>query len=146
MKHFTEEHVEAMIKLRYGALVEEYDAPSHVPFWKLGKIFKCSGGLVRRLIQTRFKTILRSKLPLIEQMKQTREANERERYGYRFLKEHEVRWMTDKKTLDRQIGMSLSDRVVDGRRNFPNIHLNPTLLREVYRKAGIRKKKYVWYK
>ena len=69
MKNFTEEHVEAMIKLRYGALVDDYDAPSHVPYWKLGKIFKCSGGLVRSLIRNKMKSDARSKLPLIEQMK-----------------------------------------------------------------------------
>ena len=101
MKNFTEEQVDTMIKLRYGALVDNYDAPSHVPFWKLGKIFKCSGTLVRRMIQTKFKAVERKKLPLIEQMKQTWEANAREKYGYRFLKDHEVRWLTEKKTLDR---------------------------------------------
>jgi len=50
MKHFNEEHVEAMIKLRYGGLVDSYEAPSYVPFWKLGKLFKCSGTLVRKLV------------------------------------------------------------------------------------------------
>ena len=146
MKHFNEEHVEAMIKLRYGGLVDSYEAPSYVPFWKLGKLFKCSGTLVRKLVQAKFARDARSKLPLIEQMKQTREANRRERYGYRFLKAHEVQWLTEKKTLDRQVGMSLYDRVIDGKKTFPTIHLNPTLLREVYRKAGIKKKKYAWFK
>ena len=79
-------------------------------------------------------------------MRQTREANRRERYGYRFLKAHEIQWMTEKKTLDRQVGMSLFDRVTDCQKTFPTIHLNRTLLRKVYRKAGIRKKKYVWFK
>lgn len=42
--------------------------------------------------------------------------------------------------------MSLADRVVDGRKTFSAMHINRTLLREVYRRAGIRKKKYSWYK
>ena len=66
MKHFTDEHVEAMIKLRYGGLVNSYEAPSYVPFWKLGKIFKCSGTLVRKLIQAKFAADTRDRLPLIE--------------------------------------------------------------------------------
>ena len=55
-----------MIKLRYGGLVDSYEAPSYVPFWKLGKIFKCSGTLVRKLIQAKFAADTRNRLPLIE--------------------------------------------------------------------------------
>ena len=66
MKHFKEEHVEAMIKLRYGGLVDSYEAPSYVPFWKVGKIFKCSATLVRKLVQEKFAADSKNKLPLIE--------------------------------------------------------------------------------
>ena len=68
MKQFTEQHVNDMIKLRYGDEPDHYDAESHVPYWKLGKIFGCSGQLVRQLILAKFNTDARKNLPLIEQM------------------------------------------------------------------------------
>jgi|OM-RGC.v1.037262650 hypothetical protein len=55
-----------MVKLRYGREAGSYDEPSHVPYWKLGKIFGCSGSQVRLLIKARFAAAERKKLPLIE--------------------------------------------------------------------------------
>lgn len=42
--------------------------------------------------------------------------------------------------------MSLVDRCVQFRRQFPSAHINPTLLRLVYRKHGIKKKHIRWTK
>ena len=40
----------------------------------------------------------------------------------------------------------MKDRSDQFRREFPTAHMNPTLYREVYRRHGIKKKKYRWYK
>ena len=42
--------------------------------------------------------------------------------------------------------MSIVDRCRDIRREFPTIKMNPTLLRQVYSKFKIKKKKFRWYK
>ena len=42
--------------------------------------------------------------------------------------------------------MSIVDRCRDIRREFPAIKMNPTLLRQVYSKFKIKKKKFRWYK
>ena len=55
-------------------------------------------------------------------------------------------WMTDRETLQKQIGLSLADRVAATQKQFKTIHMNPTLLRKIYRKFGIKKKAFRWYK
>ena len=52
----------------------------------------------------------------------------RQRYGYRFLKQHEITWMTSARTLKIQTAMSLADRSKHFRREFPGKQMNPTLL------------------
>ena len=42
--------------------------------------------------------------------------------------------------------MSLKDRGTQFEREFPSAHMNPTLLRLVYRKHGIKKKRLKWTK
>ena len=42
--------------------------------------------------------------------------------------------------------MSLVDRCKHFLREFPTAKMNPTLLRQVYRLHGVKKKKYRWYK
>ena len=42
--------------------------------------------------------------------------------------------------------MSLVDRCKHFLQEFPTAKMNPTLLREVYRQHGIKKKKLRWYK
>ena len=79
-------------------------------------------------------------------MKRQRAKEERQRWGYRFLKRHQLEWMTAKATLERQAGMSLADRAVAIRKEFKGIHINRTMLRKVYAKSGIKKKKFSWYK
>ena len=85
-------------------------------------------------------------LPLLEQLAYARQKHDRRRWGYRFLKPHEIQWLTSSGTLRAQIGISLKDRCPLFLRKFLGSHMNPTLLREVYRRHGIRKKKYRWVK
>jgi hypothetical protein len=42
--------------------------------------------------------------------------------------------------------LSLKDRSRNFEKEYPQAHMNPTLLREIYRRHGIRKKKFRWYK
>ena len=42
--------------------------------------------------------------------------------------------------------MSLVDRCKHFRRQFPGVQMNTALLRLVYRKHGIKKKKLKWFK
>ena len=70
----------------------------------------------------------------------------RTNYGYRFLKAHEISWITSRQTLRQQTALSLVDRCRHFRREFPTAHINPTLLRQVYTRHFIKKKKLRWYK
>ena len=54
--------------------------------------------------------------------------------------------MTSKRTLEKQVGSSLADRVTAIKKEFKGIHMNPTLLSKIYKKSGIKKKKFTWYK
>ena len=62
------------------------------------------------------------------------------------MKEHEIKWLTNIDTLKQQTVLSLKDRSTEFQRQFPAAHMNPTLLRLVYRKHGINLKKIRWYK
>ena len=54
--------------------------------------------------------------------------------------------MTSADTLKRQTGLSLADRCKAFQREFPAPPMNMSLLRKVYAKHGIRKKKYQFFK
>ena len=43
-------------------------------------------------------------------MQLAKEKHERKRWGFRFLKPHEIEWMTSSETLRAQTGLSLKDR------------------------------------
>ena len=45
-----------------------------------------------------------------------------------------------------QTALSLADRCDHYRREFPDSHMNPTLLRQIYKLHKCKKKKYRWYK
>ena len=57
-----------------------------------------------------------------------------------------MQWLTSNATLRAQTALSLKDRSQHFMREHPAAHMNPTLLREVYRRQGIKKKKLRWYK
>ena len=64
----------------------------------------------------------------------------------RFIKKHEVEWLINDNTLRNQTGMSLQDRCDQFSREFPQAHINRTLLRQIYVRHGIKKKCLKWYK
>ncbi len=71
---------------------------------------------------------------------------QRQNWGYRFLKKHEIAWLTSRETLKLQTALSLKDRCQHFLREFPTAHMNTFLLRQIYRQKGIKKKKYRWFK
>ena len=49
MKEFTEEQVDAIIKLKWGRLATEPSGPTYVANAALAKLFKVSGGKIMQL-------------------------------------------------------------------------------------------------
>ena len=82
----------------------------------------------------------------MEQLRLTQKVSQRQRWGYRFLKKHELEWLTSRSRLREQASLSLSARCQEFKRVFPTTHMNTALIRQVYRKNGIKKKKYRWFK
>ena len=62
------------------------------------------------------------------------------------MKQHQIDWLVHGATLKRQTAMSLADRCKHFQKEFPGMKMNTALLRLVYRKHGIKKKKLQWYK
>ena len=54
MKHFTEQQVDDILKLKFGAVVTSYPSTSYVSNRGLGKIFNVSGSMIRQLYMKRF--------------------------------------------------------------------------------------------
>ena len=54
MKHFTEQQVDDILKLKFGAVVTSYPSTSYVSNSVLGKIFNVSGSMIRQLYLKRF--------------------------------------------------------------------------------------------
>ena len=94
----------------------------------------------------RFEEEAVKQMSFLQRLQRVRENMNRKRWVYRFLKAHEIKWLTSGTTLRLQTALSLKDRSEHFAREFPVSHMNPTLLREVYRRHHIRKKKYRWYK
>jgi len=68
VKEYSELQVDAIIKLKFGSLVENRDRKSYVSNATLGKLFKCSPEKIRQLYLKRFHDIAMKKMPLLKQM------------------------------------------------------------------------------
>ena len=99
MKVLTEGQIDDILKLKYGKLVEDGNHTAYASNATLGKIFGVSGSKIRLLCLRRFEQLRQKSLPLQEQMQFIRQKHERQRWGIRFLKDHEVKWMTSSNTL-----------------------------------------------
>ena len=146
MKTFTEQQVDDLIKLKFGKLVTTPRHTSYASDRILGKIFGVSGSQIRRLYRARFDKISAKSQPLLTRLRKLHLAEPRQNYGLRFLKQHEIQWLTSSSTLRSQTSLSLADRCKHFGKEFPDANMNPTLLRQVYQRHGIKKKKYRWYK
>jgi len=107
MKEYSEQQVKDMIKLKFGKDVEDHHHLSYVSNRLLGKLFGCSGSQVRRLYLAHFAAIRARKAPLLERLRSHGPIVERTRHGYRYLKAHEIAWLTCSNTLRRQASLSL---------------------------------------
>ena len=56
MKLFTEQQVDDIIKLKFGALVTNINHRAHLSNKTLGQIYKVSGSQIRRLYMARFES------------------------------------------------------------------------------------------
>ena len=146
VKHFTEAQVDDIIRLKFGRLVTTADHQQYASNATLGRIFGVSGSLIRRLYTARFQKIRDKELPFLQQFEKQMQRYRRQRWGMRFLKPHEIDWLTSTRTLRDQTGMSLVDRCSQFRKQFLAAHLNPTLLRQVYQRHKIKKRALRWYK
>ena len=135
-----------MIKIKFGKEATHHHHLSFVSNKLMGKIFGCSGSKIRQLYLAHFAKIMIKNAPLLTQLRSHGPVAERTYDGYRFLKPHEIAWLTCSSTLRRQISLSIPSRCTHFMREFPGAHMNPTLLRQVYTKHFIKKKKLRWYK
>ena len=73
------------------------DTPHHRSYASnklLGKLFGCSGSKIRQLYMARFDAIRMRQQPLLEQIRHVRNIQDRQNFGYRYLKPHEIKWLT----------------------------------------------------
>ena len=90
VRKLTEMQVNDLIKLKFGRMVTSHHHIQYASNATLGKLFGISGSQVRRLYMARFEAIADKELPLIQQfMKQMKKA-QRQRWGDRFLRQHEI--------------------------------------------------------
>ena len=101
MKHYSEQQVLDMIKLKFGREVEDHFHPSFVSNRLLGKLFGCSGSKVRQLYLAHFAKIKLRNQPFLNRLRSHGPIVERARHGYRFVKPHEITWLTCSNTLRR---------------------------------------------
>ena len=129
MKEFTEQQVDDIIKLKFGKLVTEPGHKQYVGNRVLGQIFGVSHSRIRQLYLARFEKVRISSLPLLQRLQRSAKMQPRKNFGLRFLKPHEIKWLTNNSTLRQQTALSLSDRCSHFRKEFPTANINPTLLR-----------------
>ena len=65
MKEFTEQQVDDILKLKFGAVVTSQPSTAYATNQALGKVFGVSGSQIRRLYMTRFEQIREKELPLL---------------------------------------------------------------------------------
>ena len=99
MKEITAEQVDDIIRLRYLGLVNSANHTAYATYNKLGKVFGISGSRIYHLIKTRFEEKHQEQLPFVQRLRLMRQKHERQRWGYRFLKTHEIEWITSSSTL-----------------------------------------------
>ena len=153
MKSLTESQVDDLIKIKFGQLVT---APGHTAYVSnkvLAKIFQISEHSISNIIRARYERHRRKNMSLLQQLKPPEKGliphqrfRGRQRFGFRFLKPHQVDWIVNEEILKLQTGMSLKDRVKHFKKQFPDASMNYTLLAKVYRMHNIKKKKIKWLK
>ena len=99
MKEFTDQQVLDLIKLKYGKQVGSANNISYVSNKILGKVFGVSGSKIRQLYMSYFEKIKRKEQSLMERLQHSARQVPRQRYGFRFLRDHHIKWLTSSETL-----------------------------------------------
>ena len=99
MKQFSEQQVDDIIKLKFGRLVTSLNHTSYISNRILGKLFKVSGERIRQLYLARFKKYQQQDLASFLREQQDSSIAKRKNFGLRFLKKHEIAWLTNGNTL-----------------------------------------------
>ena len=86
MKTYTEQQVDDIIRLKFGALVTEHGHRSYASDATLGRIYKCSSTKIRQLYMARFEKIELQKMPLLQSLQRFGQRPARRYWGYRFLR------------------------------------------------------------
>ena len=89
----------------------------------------------------RFETRNKSRVMTRKQVRMDQRLPMRKRYGYRFLRQEHIEYLTNPETLKLWSGVALAWRCVLFHRHFGNHRINPTLLRKVYRIHRIKRKR-----
>ena len=145
-KTLSESQIDDVIKLKWGSSVDNASASTYTSNRALAKAFKVSADHIRKSYMRRFRQIQQDKLPLIERLRLPPPHSERKHFGIKFLKKHEIGWLTSNQTLKLQTALSLTARVEHFKREFPMARMNVTLLRKIYCLHKIKQKKICWFK
>ena len=94
MKELTKEQVNDIVKLKWGQLVESATGPTYTSNKALGKLYGVSASKIRQLYRAHFEEINKKKQPLMQRLQQAQSEVPRKNYGVRFLKNHEIDWLT----------------------------------------------------
>ena len=117
MKQVSDKIIDDIMKLKFGKII---DIPGHTAFVSnktLGKVFNMSEHKIASLLRVRYAknrynnlSFLQKLRPLIKSDIPYQNFKGRQRFGLKFLKSHEIKWIVNAETLKIQTGMSLKDR------------------------------------
>ena len=130
-----------MIRLKWGKIPRSQNESSYVSYGVIGKVFGIDASSVSRLVKKRIEEVHSPRMKTRESSRKSRMLPLRQRYGYRFLNEEHIEFLTSEETLQRWSGKSLARRCTLFHRHFGNHRINPTLLRKVYRLHKIKRKR-----
>ena len=95
----SQQQVEDLIKLKFGKLVTSTQHKQYVSNAVLGRIFDVSATKIRESYLQYFQSIAEKKLSFLEQLSNKKKQHQRQRWGLRFLLQHEIAWIVDERTL-----------------------------------------------
>ncbi len=139
-KAITGYEVDALICIKWGRLVTTPNHVARLSNARIGKLLGMSGGTVRKLYLARMVELYPLKnvqRPLNSMAPMTKL---RKRYGLKHLSEEHQAYLTSPDTLRQHVGLSLKARCQMFHRLHPEKKINPSLLKEVYKKHGVKKK------
>ena len=77
MKEFTEQQIDDILKLKFGAVVKSHPRIAYVTNKALGKVFGVSASQVRKLYMRRFEQNWEKELPFLQRLRQRKQNAQR---------------------------------------------------------------------